>query len=126
MRKITTVAMAAAAAVSVLLAPQASAVPQAVPAVHTVSAKAAPEAKRCATYKVVGRKVAVRRPANNAHSATSSSPVDHYVHRGDRVRSCLTTFNRGGAPVYYKCGKRGTDYRLVRGGQIPTTCLKRA
>lgn len=91
MRKIfSTAAVAAAVVASALLAPQASATSTGAPAVaHAVSASTTPVARRCATYKVIGKKVAVRRPASGQNSATTSSRVDHYVHRGDRVRSCI-------------------------------------
>lgn len=82
----------------------------------------------CATkYKVTGRVVAVRRPAwNDGPVARPDSPVDHYVHRGDVLVSCfdaLARTERG--PAYRKCGRTGSVWRVVRGGQIPATCVRR-
>ncbi|MFJ8313985.1 MULTISPECIES: hypothetical protein [unclassified Streptomyces] len=90
------------------------------------AAPAAPTAAKCTTLEVTGATVAVRRPARDANSATTSDPVDHYVHRGDRLESCLSTFNRttDGQPLYHECGHGGSDWYLVRGGQIPETCVR--
>lgn len=77
----------------------------------------------CVWLTVTGEKVAVRRPAANETSATPRSPIHHYVHRGDRLRSCVMTFNRGGVQ-YRECGRYGRDWYIVRGGQIPETCVR--
>ncbi|MGW0294741.1 hypothetical protein [Streptomyces tuirus] len=86
-------------------------------------------AKPCSsTWEVTGRKVAVRRPAwNDGPVATTASPVHHYLHRGDRVTSCTVAVARTqSGPAYRKCGKSGSLWRIVPGGQVPQTCLKRA
>jgi hypothetical protein len=82
----------------------------------------------CATeYRVTGRVVAVRRPAwNDGPVARPNSPVDHYVHRGDVLVSCVEAIGRAeSGPAYRKCGRTGSVWRVVRGGQIPATCVKR-
>ncbi|MCX4231805.1 hypothetical protein [Streptomyces ortus] len=86
-------------------------------------------AKPCSTWwKVTGRKVAVRRPApTEGPVATMHTRVDHYLHRGDRVRSCVVAIGRtASGPAYRACGRDGHVWRVVRGGQVPQTCLKRA
>ncbi|MEU1121821.1 MULTISPECIES: hypothetical protein [unclassified Streptomyces] len=96
----------------------------------TSAAAAAPAgqvaAARCAKLVVTGKRVAVRRPWHGRSSASWDSPVHHYVRKGTRLRSCRMTFNRGNDGEYRKCGKIGQDWYLVRGGQIPETCVKRA
>ncbi|MFG3172281.1 hypothetical protein [Streptomyces sp. NPDC048200] len=79
------------------------------------------------TYTVTGRTVAVRRPAwNDGPVARPDSPVDHYVHRGDVLASCTVALARTpSGPAYRKCGRTGSTWRVVRGGQIPATCLRR-
>ncbi|MEY6563476.1 hypothetical protein AB8B12_00620, partial [Streptomyces sp. PGLac3x] len=52
-----------------------------------------------------------------------SDPVVRWVYRGDRLRSCVMTFNRG-SETYRACGKAGQDWYVVRGGQIPKTCAR--
>lgn len=71
--------------------------------------------------------VAVRRPAwNEGPVAKPNSPVDHYLNRGDRVKSCVVAIARTErGPAYRKCGKDGSMWRVVQGGQVPETCLKR-
>ncbi|MFD6825881.1 hypothetical protein ACFWC5_36895 [Streptomyces sp. NPDC060085] len=51
---------------------------------------------------------------------------DHYVRRGDILASCTAAIARtpSGA-AYRKCGRTGSIWRVVRGGQIPATCLRR-
>ncbi|QWB23784.1 MULTISPECIES: hypothetical protein [Streptomyces] len=105
----------------------------ALPAADALAAPSAPSAPsapavpqdRCVWLTVTGKKVAVRRPGKDEFSARPNSPVHHYVYRGDRLRSCVMTFNRG-EPRYRACGRWGTDWYIVRGGQIPATCVKRA
>ncbi|MFF8940371.1 hypothetical protein ACF08O_37840 [Streptomyces paradoxus] len=83
-------------------------------------------AKPCSgMWEVTGRKVAVRRPAwNDGPVATTTSPVHHYLHRGDRVTSCTVAVARTeSGPAYRKCGKAKSLWRVVRGGQVPQTCL---
>jgi hypothetical protein len=89
----------------------------------------APSAAPCTTkWKVIGEKVAVRRPAwNEPPVATVRTRVDHYLYRGDVVTSCAVALGRThGGPAYRACGKDGHLWRIVRGGQVPQTCLKRA
>jgi hypothetical protein len=93
------------------------------------SASSVPSVKQCATkWVVTGRKVAVRRPAwNEPPVATQRTRVDHYLYRGDVVRSCVVAIARtDGAPAYRACGKAGHVWRVVKGGQVAQTCLKRA
>ncbi|MFE0107078.1 hypothetical protein [Streptomyces sp. NPDC059009] len=114
MKKLINVAAAAVVAAGVLTGSQA------------VAAAAQPTgqaAAKCTNLVVTGKTVAVRRPPND-ENATPNSPVDHYVHKGDRLRSCVMTFNRGGNS-YFKCGRSGSDWYLVRGGQIPETCVRK-
>ncbi|WTD07569.1 hypothetical protein OH717_33940 (plasmid) [Streptomyces albidoflavus] len=92
-------------------------------------AGAVPAPAECATrWTVTGGKVAIRRPASNATSATATSPVVRYLHRGDRITSCWQTHNRNGSNSYRKCGKAGQNWLIIRGprgGQIPLTCVRR-
>ncbi|MFG2435758.1 hypothetical protein [Streptomyces sp. NPDC048508] len=69
----------------------------------------------------------MRRPAwNDGPVARPDSPVDHYVHRGDVLASCVSAVARTPSdPAYRKCGRTGSPWRVVRGGQIPATCLRR-
>ncbi|MCF1646026.1 hypothetical protein [Streptomyces indiaensis] len=71
--------------------------------------------------------MAVRRPAwNDGPVATTTSPLHHYLHRGDRVTSCTVVVARTETgPAYRKRGKAGSLWRIVRGGQVPQTYLKR-
>ncbi|MEY2244891.1 hypothetical protein AB8A21_18585 [Streptomyces sp. BF23-18] len=97
-------------------------------AVAEVRAYAAAPMAACTTkYKVTGRVVAVRRPAwNGGLVARPDSPVDHYVHRGDVLVSCFDAIARTErGPAYRKCGRTGSVWRVVRGGQIPATCVHR-
>jgi hypothetical protein len=85
-------------------------------------------ANPCTTkWKVTGKKVAVRRPAwNEPPVATMRTRVDHYLHRGDVVTSCRVAIARTtSGPAYRACGKGGHVWRIVRGGQVPQTCLQR-
>jgi hypothetical protein len=71
--------------------------------------------------------VAVRRPAwNDGPVAKPNSPVDHYVRRGDVLISCVDAIaSTQSGPAYRKCGRPGSVWRVVHGGQIPATCVKR-
>lgn len=111
---------AAAFATTALLAPTADAIPA------PAAAVTAP-AKACTIkWKVTGKKVAVRMPEGNAPVAAPDSPVVRYLHRGDVVRSCVEAIARTqSGPAYRKCGRGGHVWRVVRGGQVPATCLKR-
>ncbi|MER7069299.1 hypothetical protein G3I57_13130 [Streptomyces albidoflavus] len=95
----------------------------------TSGAVSAPAPAECATrWTVTGGKVAIRRPAPDATSATSTSPVVRYLHRGDRVTSCWQTHNRSASTTYRKCGRTGQNWLIVRGprgGQVPLTCVRR-
>lgn len=45
---------------------------------------------------------------------------------GGQVTSCTVTVARTeSGPAYRKCGKTGSLWRVVPGGQVPQTCLKR-
>mgnify|MGYP001215871694 CR=1 FL=1 len=80
-----------------------------------------------AKWVVTGKKVAVRRPADNAPVASPDSPVVRYLFRGDVVTSCVEAVARTqSGPAYRKCGRDGHIWRIVRGGQVPATCLRRA
>lgn len=119
-RLITTAALAAAFVGSVAVTPST----EAAAAQRPVTAPAKP----CSTWwEVTGKTVAVRRPAwNEGPVAKPNSPVDHYLHRGDRVKSCVVAIARTErGPAYRKCGKDGSIWRVVQGGQVPETCLER-
>ncbi|MFD7797424.1 hypothetical protein [Streptomyces sp. NPDC059759] len=75
----------------------------------------------CATkFMVTGGTVAVRRPAWN------DGPVHHYVHRGDVLTSRTAAIARTpSGPDYRKCGRTGSTWRVMHGGQVPATCLRR-
>ncbi|MEU3855680.1 hypothetical protein [Streptomyces sp. NPDC029554] len=121
MKQVLNLLAAAAVLTGFMAAPQVSAAP--LPTNATL-----PAAKPCSTtWEVTGRTVAVRRPAwNDGPVATPTSPVHHYLHRGDRVTSCTVAIARTqSGPAYRKCGKGGNLWRIVPGGQVPQTCLKR-
>ncbi|MET8822619.1 hypothetical protein [Streptomyces rochei] len=86
-----------------------------------------PTAVNCTKkWEVIGKKVAVRLPRGDAHVASPDSPVVRYLHRGDVVTSCVEAIARTqSGPAYHKCGRGGHVWRIVRGGQVPATCLKR-
>ncbi|GAA5216856.1 hypothetical protein [Streptomyces thinghirensis] len=96
-------------------------------AVATANPAAAPPAAKCtAKWKVTGKKVAVRMPEGDRPVASPDSPVVRYLHRGDVVTSCVAAIARTqSGPAYHKCGRGGHVWRIVRGGQVPATCLKR-
>ncbi|MFM9625327.1 hypothetical protein ACKI14_46335 [Streptomyces turgidiscabies] len=111
--KLITMAAAAAVLAGALAVPQASA---------TSSAHAP-----CTTkWKVTAHEVAVRRPAwNEGPVATPSSPVDHWLRRGQVVTSCVAAIGRTtNGTSYTECGG-GHLWRVVRGGQVPQGCLQR-
>lgn len=55
------------------------------------------------------------------------SPIHHYLRKGEVVRSCLVAVARtDSGPAYRACGGEGHLWRIVPGGQVPQTCLKRA
>ncbi|MFC8350941.1 hypothetical protein [Streptomyces sp. NPDC057280] len=112
-----TLAAVAAVLAGLAVAPQAAA---AAPPQKT------PAAASCTTqWEVTGKRVAVRRPASGS-VASPNSPVDHYLHKGDRVTSCVAAIARTeSGPAYHKCGRDGHLWQVVRGGQVPQTCLKK-
>ncbi|MEU6351584.1 hypothetical protein ABZ896_19950 [Streptomyces sp. NPDC047072] len=90
------------------------------------SAQAATSAKAssCITIKITGKKVAVRIPDRGDTVADSNDPVARYVYRGDKLKSCVIA--NGYGTSYNKCNKKGYDWYIVTGGQVPLTCAKRA
>ncbi|WP_316784329.1 hypothetical protein [Streptomyces sasae] len=91
-------------------------------------ASAAPTAARpCTTMWQVTQKTPVRRPApQDGPVATMRSPIHHYLHKGDVVPSCVIAIARTeSGPAYQACGGPGSIWRIVPGGQVPQTCLKR-
>lgn len=120
-RSLITAMTAAAFAGAAFLAPA-----EAAPA--TATATTTPTAAACTTsWKVIGKKVAVRMPEHDRPVASPNSPVVRYLHRGDIVRSCIEAIARTqSGPAYHKCGRGGHVWMIVRGGQVPATCLKRA
>ncbi|WP_329224281.1 hypothetical protein OG352_39855 (plasmid) [Streptomyces sp. NBC_01485] len=114
-RPITTAAVAAVVLAGTLAVPQASAAP---PTRHA----SAP----CATQWKAKVRVAVRRPAwNEGPVATPSSPVHHYLRRGDVVTSCVVAIGRTESGTsYQECGG-GHLWRVVQGGQVPQGCLRK-
>ncbi|MEU9523695.1 hypothetical protein [Streptomyces sp. NPDC048224] len=104
---------------AVLMLSGAGTAPQAAAAPESVSV-----ASDCTSqYRVTGKKVAVRKPASGPVAAPNS-PVVRYLHRGDVVTSCVAAIARTqSGPAYRKCGKGGHVWRIVRGGQVPATCL---
>ncbi|GGN40860.1 hypothetical protein [Streptomyces fuscichromogenes] len=89
--------------------------------------RAAGAARECTSLWRAVERVPVRRPAwNEGPIATSLSPVDHYLRRGQVVRSCTVAVARTeGGPAYRACGGEGNTYRIVPGGQVPQACLRR-
>ncbi|MEV3970214.1 hypothetical protein AB0K68_19020 [Streptomyces sp. NPDC050698] len=56
-----------------------------------------------------------------------SSPIHHYLRKGQKARSCVVAIARtNSGPPYRACGKDGILWRIVPGGQVPKTCLRRA
>ncbi|WP_244362283.1 hypothetical protein [Streptomyces aquilus] len=42
------------------------------------------------------------------------------------MTSCVTAIARTeSGPAYHKCGRDGHLWQIVRGGQVPQTCLKK-
>ena len=85
-------------------------------------------AKPCTTtWEVTGQKGAVSRPAgNDGPVAKTTSRIRHCLRRGDRVTSCAVAVARPeSGPVFRTCGKAGSLWRIVPGGQVPQTFLKR-
>lgn len=82
------------------------------------------KASSCITIKITGKKVAVRIPDRGDTVADSNDPVARYVYRGDKLKSCVIA--NGYGTSYNKCNKKGYDWYIVTGGQVPLTCAKRA
>lgn len=122
MKRFTT-ALTAAAALTALTGGAATAVP----ATSRAVVAAVPAAAPCTTQWRAVETVAVRRPAwNEDPVATMRTRVDHYLHRGDVVTSCVAAMARTETgPAYRACGHDGYLWQIVRGGQVPRTCLKR-
>ncbi|MFI7396230.1 hypothetical protein [Streptomyces tendae] len=99
----------------------------AAPTMAAPSAVSTPSVKACTKkWEVTGKKVAVRMPEDSKPVASPDSPVVRYLHRGDVVTSCIEALARTwSGPAYRKCGRGGHVWRIVRGGQVPATCLKR-
>ncbi|MFJ8159017.1 hypothetical protein [Streptomyces sp. NPDC094468] len=57
--------------------------------------------------------------------ATTRSPIVRYLRTGERVTSCVVAVGRGGWSQYRECGG-GNLWRIVPGGEVPSTCLRRA
>lgn len=93
------------------------------------AAEAAPAApgKACATKWQAKQRVAVRRPApHDGPVATMRSPIHHYLAKGEVVRSCVVAVARtSSGPAYRACGGEGHLWRIVPGGQVPQTCLRK-
>jgi hypothetical protein len=81
----------------------------------------------CASKWRAVQRVAVRRPGlYDGPVATMNSPIHHYLKRGEVVRSCVVAVGRTqSGPAYRACGREGHLWRVVRGGQVPQSCLKR-
>lgn len=117
-----TAAAVAAATLAALLAPNGA---QAAPAVETAPALKTAD---CTTKWKAKQRVAVRRPGRlDGPVATMNSPIHHYLRKGEVVRSCLVAVARtDSGPAYRACGGEGHLWRIVPGGQVPQSCLKRA
>ncbi|MFJ3673627.1 hypothetical protein ACIPSE_45020 [Streptomyces sp. NPDC090106] len=116
---------------STTTSPRAAAVVAAVLSVLLVTAPsaptavAAPAAAPCASKWKATKRVAVRRPAwNEGPIATTRSPVVGHLRKGKIVRSCVVGVGRDSWSEYSECGG-GRLWRIVPGGQVPASCLKR-
>lgn len=111
-----TAAAVAAATLAALVMPSAA---QAAP----VAAKAEP----CTTQWKAVQRVAVRRPGPlDGPVATMNSPVHHHLRKGQIVTSCVVAIARtASGPAYRACGGEGHMWRIVSGGQVPQSCLRR-
>ena len=71
----------------------------------------------------------MRRPSPyDAPAATMRTPIQHYLRKGEQVRSRIAAVARtdNGGPTYRARGRAGNLWRIVPGGQVPETCLRRA
>ncbi|WP_404200575.1 hypothetical protein [Streptomyces tauricus] len=93
----------------------------------TAASAHAPAAAPCTSKWRAVQRVAVRRPGPyDGRVATMNSPIHHYLKRGEMVRSCIVaTARTQSGPAYRACGKDGNLWRIVPGGQVPQTCLRR-
>ncbi|MGW0572984.1 hypothetical protein [Streptomyces tauricus] len=86
-----------------------------------------PAAAPCASKWRAVQRVAVRRPGPyDGRVVTMNSPIHHHLRRGEVVRSCVVAIGRTqSGPAYRACGREGSLWRIVPGGQVPQTCLRR-
>lgn len=98
------------------------------PAASTAAALTIAPTASCATQWKATQRVAVRRPGPaDGPVATMKSPIHHHLKKGQIVRSCVVAVARTqSGPAYRACGGEGHIWRIVSGGQVPQTCLKRA
>ncbi|MEU5483480.1 hypothetical protein [Streptomyces mirabilis] len=84
-------------------------------------------AEPCPTRWKAVERVAVRRPGpQDGPVATMNSPVDHHLRKGQVVTSCVVAVARTeSGPAYRACGAEGNLWRIVPGGQVPQSCLRR-
>ena len=69
---------------------------------------------------------AVHRPGPfDGPVASMRSPIHHYLRQGEVVRSCVVAVRTASGPAYRACGRAGSLWRIVPGGQAPQTCLRR-
>ncbi|MDQ0408865.1 hypothetical protein ABVB69_32300 [Streptomyces sp. NPDC000349] len=96
-------------------------------AAEAASAPTAAPAKACASKWKAKQRVAVRRPGpQDGPVATMRSPIHHHLRKGQVVRSCVVAVGRTvSGPAYRACGGEGHVWRIVPGGQVPQSCLKR-
>ncbi|MFC8880183.1 hypothetical protein [Streptomyces ardesiacus] len=115
-----TMAAVVPAALGTMLAPAAEAAPAPAAAVHAT-------AKPCTSKWQAKQRVAVRRPGpHDGPVATMQSPIHHHLRKGQVVTSCYVAVARTeSGPAYEACGSEGHLWRIVPGGQVPQTCLKR-
>lgn len=73
----------------------------------------------CTTKWRVVQRVAVRWPGpHDGAVATLRSPVHHYLRKGQTVRFCVVAVARTpNGPAYRTCGRAGSLWRIVPGGQ---------
>ncbi|MFD0305250.1 hypothetical protein [Streptomyces sp. NPDC127119] len=100
----------------------------ATPAAASAPAPAhAPAAAPCTTKWRAVQRVAVRRPGPYDGRIATNSPTHQPLSRGQAVRSCAAAIAQTqSGPAYQACGKDGNLWRIVPGGQVPQTCLRRA
>jgi len=116
-----TMAAVVTAALGTMLAPAAEAAPAPAAAVHATTAKP------CTSKWQAKQRIAVRRPGpHDGPVATMQSPIHYHLRKGQVVTSCYVAVARTeSGPAYEACGGEGHLWRIVPGGQVPQTCLKR-